>query len=71
MYPVVKALGLAIGDSSLSKIIRGQLDRNAVTWHDTNVMFSHFTGDVSYNLMTVFELDTKLSTRKGLDYCTC
>lgn len=45
--------GLAIGDSSLSKIVRGQLDRYAVSGNDTDKMFPHLAGDVSYNSMSV------------------
>ncbi len=29
-------------------------------------MFPHLTSDVSYNLMAVFKLNSKLSTREGL-----
>ncbi len=61
------ALAFAIGDSALSKIVRGQLDRHAVSWHDANVVFPHLTGDVSYNPMAVLEFDNKLSPWKGLD----
>ncbi len=34
-------------------------------------MFPHLAGDVSYDLMAVFELYTKLSARKGLYYRSC
>jgi hypothetical protein len=33
-------------------------------------MLSHFAGDVSYNLMAVLELYTKLSPREGLRDCS-
>ena len=64
-------LTFAIGDSSLRKIVRGQLDRNAVTRDETDEMLPHLAGDVSYNLMAVLKLDPKLSPRKGLDYGAC
>jgi len=64
-------LWFAIGDSALRKIVRGQLDRHAVTGDDTYEVFTHFAGNVSYDLMAVFELDSKLSTREGLYYCAC
>lgn len=57
----------AIGDSSLRKVVRGQLDRNAVARHNPDEMLPHLTRDVSYDLMAVFEFDAKLSPRKGLD----
>ncbi len=31
-------------------------------------MFPHLAGDMSYDLVTVLEFDTKLSPRKGLSY---
>ena len=67
LMPLELALALAIGDSPLRKVVRGQLDRHAVPWHDADVVLPHLAGDVSYNLMAVLEFDTKLSTRKGLD----
>jgi hypothetical protein len=62
-------LRFAIGDSSLSKIVRGQLNRYAITWYDADIMFPHLTCDVSYYLMAVLKLDSKLSTREGLNHC--
>jgi hypothetical protein len=63
-------LSFAIGDSSLSKIIRGQLDRNAVTGDDSDEVLPHLSGNVSYYLMAVLEFYTKLSPGKGLDNCS-
>jgi len=60
-------LPFAIGDSTLTKIVRSQLDRNAVTRHDSDKMLPHLACDVSYNLMAVFKLYSKLSPREGLD----
>jgi len=57
------SLGFAIGDSALSKIVRGQLDRNAVAWHNSDKVFPHFACNVSYDFMAVLEFNTKLSTR--------
>jgi hypothetical protein len=62
-------LAFAVRDSSLREIVRGQLDRNAVSWYDANVVLPHLTGDVSYNPVAVLEFDDKLSTREGLDNC--
>lgn len=60
-------LSFAIGDSSLRKIVRGQLDRNAVPGYYADKMFPHLTGDMSYNFMAVLKFYSKLSPRKGLD----
>jgi hypothetical protein len=65
------SLTFAIGDSALSKIVRGQLDRNAIAGDDTDEMLPHLTGDMSYDLMAVLEFDAKLSTREGLCYRAC
>ena len=61
-------LRLAIGDSSLSQIVRGQLDRNAVTRYDADKMFPHLASNMSYNLMAILEFYTELGTRQGLNY---
>jgi len=66
-----KLLTFAIGDSSLSKIVRGQLDRNAVARDYPDEVLPHLAGDVSYNLVAVLEFYTKLSPRKGLDDGSC
>ena len=60
-------LSFAIGDSALRKIVRGQLNRNAVAWDDTDEVLPHLTGNVSYNLMAVFEFYPKLSPWQGLN----
>ena len=44
---------LAIGDSALSKIIRGQLNRNAITGYYSYEMLAHLPGDMSYDFMAV------------------
>ncbi len=67
----LKVLTFAVRDSALTKIVRRQLNRNAVTWHDADEMLPHLAGNVSYNLMAIFEFDSKLSTRKGLNYRPC
>jgi len=62
-------LRFAIGDSALRKVVRGQLNRHAITRYDTNKMFTHLPSDMSYYLVAVFKLDFKLSTRKRLNNC--
>jgi len=63
----VPSLAFAIRDSALTKIVRSQLNRNAVTGYDTDVMLPHLACDMSYDLMAILEFDTKLSTREGLE----
>jgi hypothetical protein len=66
--PFYKGSRLAVRDSALTQVVRRQLNRNAVPWHEANEVLSHLTGDVSYNLMTILEFDTELSPWKGLKY---
>lgn len=70
MCHFIKVLPFAVGDSALRKIVRGQLDRNAIPGHDADKMLPHLAGDMSYNFMAVLEFYTKLSPGKGLDNCS-
>lgn len=65
-----KVLRFAIGDSSLSKIIRSQLNRHAVARYDPDKMFPHLPSDMSYDSMAILELYNKLSPWKGLNDCS-
>jgi hypothetical protein len=67
---VYKVLAFAVRDSALSKIVRGQLNSNAIPWHQTNEMFPHLASDVSYNLMAVLEFHPELSPGKRFDDCS-
>lgn len=58
----MNVLTFAIGDSALSKIVRGQLNRHAVAGDNTDVMLPHLASNVSYNYVAVFEFNAKLST---------
>jgi len=64
---LLEYLTSAVGDSALRKIVRGQLDRHAIPGYKANEMFPHLAGDMSYNLVAIFELHTKLRTREGFD----
>lgn len=64
----VFTLRLAIRYSALTEIVRRQLYRNAISGYDADKVLPHLTGDVSYDLMAIFEFYTKLSPRKGLYY---
>jgi len=63
--------GLAIRNPTLRKIVRSQFYGHAVSGDDTDEVLPHFTGDVSYNSMAIFELDNKLSPWKRLNNRTC
>ena len=63
-------LTFAVGDSALTEIVRGQLDRHAIARHNTDKMFPHLACDMSYNFVAVFKFYSKLSTRKGLYDCS-
>lgn len=60
-----KLLCFAIGDSSLRKIVRGQLDRYAVAGYDSDKVLPHLACDVSYYFMAIFELDSELCARQS------
>lgn len=56
-------LVFAVSYPTLRQIVRSQFYLNAVSWYETDVMFPHPTGDMSYDLMAVFKLDPELGTR--------
>jgi hypothetical protein len=60
-------LTFAIRNPTLRKIVRRQLYGNAITGDNSDKMFPHLTGDVSYNFMAVFELYPKLGSRQSFD----
>lgn len=62
-----KSSTFAVRDTALRKVVWSKLHRNRIAGDDTNEMFPHLTSDVRYNLMAVFKLYSKLSTREGLD----
>jgi len=61
--PDFYGLAFAVRYPTLREIVRSQFYRNAVSWYESDVMFPHLTGDVSYNLMAILEFDTELSPR--------
>lgn len=60
-------LTLAVRNSTLTQIVRCQLYGHAISGDDTDEMLPHLAGDMSYNLMPVFKLYSKLSPGEGLD----
>jgi hypothetical protein len=63
-------LTFAIRNPTLRKIVRRQLYSNAVTRYDSDEMFPHLTGDMSYNFMAVLELYAELGSGQCFDDCT-
>jgi hypothetical protein len=63
-------LASAIGDSALTEIVRSQLNRNAVTWHNAYEMLPHFTGDMSDYFVAILKFDAKLRSGERFDYCS-
>ena len=61
---------LAIGDSSLTEIVRCQLNRHAVPGYYSYKVLSHLPSNMSYDLVAILELYTKLSPREGLNHCS-
>jgi hypothetical protein len=53
-------LVFAVSYPTLRQIVRSQFYLNAVSWHKSDVVFPHPAGDMSYDLMAVFKLDSKL-----------
>jgi len=70
-YEIYKLLpeksGLAVRNPTLTKIVRGQFYGHAVAGYNSDKMFPHLPSNVSYNLVAVFKLYSKLSPWKGLD----
>jgi hypothetical protein len=68
---VAVLLALAVSDAAFRKIVRRKLHCHAVTWDYSDEMLPHLPGNMSYNLMSVFKLYSKLSPWKGLDDHAC
>ncbi len=64
---VCKWSAFAVGDSTFGQVVGRELYGDRVAWHNPDKMLPHFASDMRNNLMTVFQFDTKLSTRQGLD----
>ena len=57
-----------LDNPSLGKVVRAHLDGNAIPWQQADIMDAHFSGDMSENLMTVVESDTKSRTWKRFSH---
>lgn len=56
-------LFIAEHDSSLGKVVGTHFQRHAITWQQPDVVYAHATGNMSQNLVTVIETNTKSSAR--------
>jgi hypothetical protein len=56
----------AVSYPTLRQIVRSQFYLNAVPWNETDVVFPHPSGDVSYDLMAVFEFNLELGAWQRL-----
>jgi len=53
---------VTIGDSPSGQVVSGNLDLNAVSGENANVMFSHFAAQVTKNFMSIIQLDAEVPT---------
>jgi hypothetical protein len=51
-------------DSAPLKVVRRQLNRHTIALSDTDVVLSHLSGNVSEQVVPVFQLDAKLAVWK-------
>ncbi len=58
----------AVDNAPFGKVIRRQFHLDLVTGQDTNVMFTHPTGDMGGYYMTVFQLHPEHGIWEGIDH---
>jgi hypothetical protein len=58
----------AVSYPTLRQIVRCQFYLNAVAWHQPDVVLPHAAGDMSYDLMAVFQFNSKLRAGKGFHH---
>ena len=58
---------VAVGDPTALEVIRRQLNLDAVTWKDTDVVHAHLSGDVSENFVAVLEFYPEHCIRERFD----
>ena len=61
---LVKELLIAIGDSSSSQVVSGNLYLNPISGKDADMVFSHLAAQVTKNFVSVIQLDTKVTALK-------
>ena len=57
---------VSIGDPTTSQVVRCQLNLDAITGENTDVMHPHLSGDVGQHFVAVFEFDAEHCVRQRL-----
>ena len=57
---------VSIGDPTTSQVVRCQLNLDAITGENTDVMHPHLSGDVGQHFVAVFEFDAEHGVRQRL-----
>lgn len=65
---VVRLTLVAVDDAAFREIIRRHLDIDTVPWNDADEELPHLAGEQAEDLMSVIQLDAKLSVRKCVRY---
>ena len=63
---VLLVLLVPIGDPTTSQVVRCQLNLDAITGENTDVMHPHLSGDVGQHFVAVFEFDAEHGVRQRL-----
>src|SRR3954449_12810848 len=58
-----------IGDSTSAEVVRCELNLDAVSGQDADVVHAHLSGDVGQHLVAVLELDPEHGVGERLDDC--
>jgi len=66
--PAMHLLFVTVGYSASGEVVWGKIHSNSVAAKNADVVFSHFTGNVRENFMTVFEFDSESCVGKDLLY---
>lgn len=61
-----RGLLVAVGHPSTAQIVRRKLDLDAVTLEHADVVLTHLSGEVSEDLVAVFQLDPEGRVGKNL-----
>jgi len=59
---------VAIRDATALQVVGRELNLNAITGKDADVMHAHLAGNVGQHFVPVFELDSEHGVRKWLDH---
>jgi hypothetical protein len=64
------SLLVAVGDPATTQVIGAQLYNYTILRKDSNVVLSHFAGDVSEHYVAVTQLNTKHRVGQSFNYCS-